>query len=89
MSQIRQLAAIMFTDIVGYTALMGLDEQKAFSILKNNREIQKPIIALYHGRWIKEIGDGIMATFIRFLMLSMQRSKYRTLVMRLVTSNYA
>ena len=30
MSQSRQLAAIMFTDIVGYTALMGNDEDKAF-----------------------------------------------------------
>jgi len=34
MSQTRQLAAIMFTDIVGYTALMGSDEKKAFDILK-------------------------------------------------------
>ena len=33
MSQSRQLAAIMFTDIVGYTALMGNDEQKAFEFL--------------------------------------------------------
>ncbi len=33
MSQSRQLAAIIFTDIVGYTALMGEDEQKAFEIL--------------------------------------------------------
>ncbi len=30
MPQLRQLAAIMFTDIVGYTALMGDDEQRAF-----------------------------------------------------------
>ena len=30
MSQTRQLAAIMFTDIVGYTKLMGEDEPKAF-----------------------------------------------------------
>jgi class 3 adenylate cyclase len=37
MSQSRQLAAIMFTDIVGYTALMGEDEQKAFELLKKNR----------------------------------------------------
>ena len=36
MSQSRQLAAIMFTDIVGYTALMGADEQKAFTILNKN-----------------------------------------------------
>ena len=33
MSQSRQLTAIMFTDIVGYTALMGDDEQKAFGLL--------------------------------------------------------
>jgi class 3 adenylate cyclase len=33
MSQSRQLAAIMFTDIIGYTALMGNDEQNAPAIL--------------------------------------------------------
>lgn len=38
MSSSRQLAAIMFTDVVGYTALMGKDEQKAFALLKKNRE---------------------------------------------------
>jgi len=32
MNSSRQLAAIMFTDIVGYTALMGRDEQKAFEL---------------------------------------------------------
>jgi class 3 adenylate cyclase len=40
MSQSRQLAAIMFTDIVGYTALMDEDEQKAFELLKKNRHYQ-------------------------------------------------
>ncbi|MDH4092956.1 MAG: hypothetical protein OEV24_21035, partial [Cyclobacteriaceae bacterium] len=59
----RQLAAIMFTDIVGYTALMGDDDQKAFALLKENRELQKPIIAQFNGRWIKELGDGVMASF--------------------------
>src|SRR6476620_4407736 len=63
MPQTRQLAAIMFTDIVGYTALMGSDEQKAFDLLEKNRELQKPIIESYHGRWIKELGDGILASF--------------------------
>jgi len=42
--QNRQLAAIMFTDIVGYTALMGHDEGKAFEYLRKNRNLQKPII---------------------------------------------
>ena len=63
MSSTRQLAAIMFTDIVGYTALMGRDEQRAFELLKKNRELQKPIIEEYSGRWIKELGDGVMASF--------------------------
>ncbi len=63
MPQSRQLAAIMFTDIVGYTALMGNNEQKAFELLRKNREIQKPIIEQFGGRCIKELGDGIMASF--------------------------
>ncbi len=63
MTQTRQLAAIMFTDIVGYTALMGQDEQKAFALLNKNRQIQKPIIEECNGRWIKELGDGVMASF--------------------------
>ena len=63
MSQSRQLAAIMFTDIVGYTALMGEDEEKAFELLEKNRSIQRPIIEEYNGRWLKEIGDGVLASF--------------------------
>lgn len=42
----------MFTDIVGYTALMGNDEQKAFSILNKNRALQKPIIEQFNGRYV-------------------------------------
>src|SRR6476620_8185109 len=63
MSQHRRLAAIMFTDIVGYTELMGEDEQKALKILRQNREIQQPIIKQYNGTWVKEIGDGVLASF--------------------------
>src|SRR5688572_13687976 len=63
MPQTRQLAAIMFTDIVGYTALMGDDEQKAFELLHKNREIQQPVIKQFNGTWIKEIGDGVLASF--------------------------
>jgi len=63
MTQSRQLAAIMFTDIVGYTALMGDDEQKAFELLKKNRQLQKPLVEQNNGRWIKELGDGVLASF--------------------------
>ena len=59
----HQLSAIMFTDIVGYTALMGRDEDKALKLLKKNRQIQKPLIEKYQGVWIKEMGDGMMARF--------------------------
>jgi adenylate cyclase len=63
MSISRQLAAIMFTDIVGYTALMGEDEDKAFELLRKNRKIQQPIVERYNGNWIKELGDGVLASF--------------------------
>jgi len=63
MPQSRQLAAIMFTDIAGYTALMGDNEQEALELLEKNRLLQKPIIAQYNGRWIKELGDGVLASF--------------------------
>ena len=63
MPEDRRLAAIMFTDIVGYTALMGSDEDKAFKILRKNREIQRPIIEKYNGELLKEMGDGILASF--------------------------
>src|SRR4030095_13010367 len=63
MTQSRELAAIMFTDIVGYTAIMGKDEQKAFDLLNKNRQLQKPIIEAHNGVCIKELGDGIMASF--------------------------
>ncbi len=63
MPETRQLAAIMFTDIVGYTALMGESETRAYQLLKKNRQVQKPIIEKHHGKWLKEIGDGVLASF--------------------------
>lgn len=63
MSQNRQLAAIMFTDIVGYTRLMGDNEDKAFEMLSRNRRLQKPLIEKFNGHWVKELGDGVLARF--------------------------
>ena len=37
--------------------------KKAFTILAKNRALQKPIIEQFNGRWIKELGDGVMASF--------------------------
>jgi class 3 adenylate cyclase/TolB-like protein len=59
----RQLAAIMFTDIVGYTAMMGKDSSKALELVRINRKIQKPLVEKHGGKWLKEMGDGAMAQF--------------------------
>jgi class 3 adenylate cyclase len=53
MPERRQLAAIMFTDIVGYTALMGSDEDKAFQVLRKNRELQQLLIKKYYGELLR------------------------------------
>ena len=59
----RQLTAIMFTDIVGYTSLMGKDEGLAMSILHANRSIHKHVIKEMNGKWLNEMGDGTLASF--------------------------
>jgi len=63
MTSTRQLAAIMFTDIVGYTALMGKDSEKALELIRISKEIQKSLVEKHHGKWLKEMGDGAMAQF--------------------------
>ncbi len=61
--QKRRLAAIMFTDIVGYTTLMGSDEDRAFDTLRKNREIHAKLIQQFNGKLIKEMGDGMLISF--------------------------
>ncbi len=59
----RRLAAIMFTDIVGYSALMSKDEEGSLQILSKNRELQKATLSRHNGEFIKEIGDGTLSIF--------------------------
>jgi len=61
--QDRRHAAIVFTDIVGYTALMGTDEYRAFVVLQKNREIHSELIRQFNGTLIKEMGDGTLISF--------------------------
>jgi class 3 adenylate cyclase/tetratricopeptide (TPR) repeat protein len=63
MKEYRKLAAIMFTDIVGYSAIMSKDEKQAMNILEKNREIHKSAIERFNGEYIKEIGDGTLSIF--------------------------
>jgi len=53
----------MFTDIVGFTAIMSKDEQKALEILRKNRDTLKPRIEYFNGEWLKEMGDGTLSCF--------------------------
>jgi class 3 adenylate cyclase len=59
----RQLASILFTDIVGFTRMMGENEDKTLLALDHNRSIQKRLIRKYRGKWMKEMGDGAIAVF--------------------------
>ncbi len=45
----RRLAAIMFTDIVGYTALMAESEEKGLRARQRHRTLVRPLVELYHG----------------------------------------
>ena len=63
MSQNRQLAVVMFTDIVGYSSLMESDEGTALYLLEINRQIIQTSLEQYNGQWTKEIGDGTLSTF--------------------------
>jgi class 3 adenylate cyclase len=69
MPETRKHAAIMFTDIVGYTRLMGSDEEKAVDMLSRNRSIHQSCIEKFNGTLIKEIGDGILASFSLAILL--------------------
>ena len=59
----RKLAAIMFTDIAGYTESMSYDESQAITTVKKKRSIIQPLIKEYNGVFVKEIGDGTLSYF--------------------------
>ena len=59
----RKLAAIMFTDIAGFTESMSYDENEAITAVKKKRSIIQPLIKEYNGVFVKEIGDGTLSYF--------------------------
>ena len=60
----RKLAAIMFTDIAGYTALSAKDENKALALLDTQKQILTPIIEEFNGTLHKEIAIDDIAIII-------------------------
>ena len=59
----HELSAILFSDIVGFSRLMNHDEERTLNLIRKNRRIHKNIINRYHGKWLKEMGDGTLAEF--------------------------
>ncbi len=60
----RRLAAIVSTDVVGYSRLMGADETGTLSALRSHRaELIDPKIAAHGGRIVKTMGDGLLLEF--------------------------
>ena len=53
----------MFTDIVGYSAVMGKNESAAMKLLEDHKNISTPIIEKYNGKILKPQGDGFMIDF--------------------------
>ena len=61
LSSSRRVAAIMFTDIVGYTALMQKDEQAAMRLRNRHREVFEKEHDKYRGEIIQYFGDGTLS----------------------------
>ncbi len=63
MSQSRQLAAIMFADIMGYTAMMQEDEALALKLRHKLKAKLEEVTSIHHGRILEFRGDGAMCSF--------------------------
>lgn len=59
----RRLAAIMFTDMVGFTATAQSDERRALALVTELEQLLRPLIARSQGRVIKSLGDGLLVEF--------------------------
>ncbi|MEP6617221.1 MAG: tetratricopeptide repeat protein [Ginsengibacter sp.] len=62
-NQNRRLAAILFTDIVGYTAMMQKDEQEAVVATQRYISVLKQFVTSHDGEILNDYGDGSLCTF--------------------------
>ena len=63
MTQSRQLAAIMFTDIVGYTAMMQQNEEKTVAVIKHYNASLEKWVTHFNGQVLNYYGDGSLCIF--------------------------
>jgi adenylate cyclase len=59
----RRLAAIMFTDMVDYSAMTQADEANALLILDRHNRLLRPIFSKFNGREVKTVGDAFLVEF--------------------------
>src|SRR6266446_4291352 len=62
-AETRRLAAIMFTDIVGFSRQMGSNEARTLRLLDTHNQIIQHAVAAYHGTVIKTVGDAFLVDF--------------------------
>ena len=60
----RMLAAIMFTDIAGFSIRMGEDEERTVRCVERDLRLITKLCGEFHGRVLKRMGDGILAVFL-------------------------
>ena len=64
MTETRKLAAILVSDVVGYSRLAGQDEERLLARLRALRsDVIDPTIAVHRGRVVKRTGDGAIVEF--------------------------
>ena len=64
MAETRKLAAILVSDVAGYSRLAGADEDRTLARLRTLRsDLIDPIISVHHGRVVKRTGDGSIIEF--------------------------
>ena len=63
MKEIRMLAAIMFTDMVGYTTMMQENEKRAKTLRDKHREVLEKLVLEHHGQILQYYGDGTLTIF--------------------------
>ena len=59
----RRLAAIMFTDLVGFTRLGQRDEEEALRLRREHQSLVRPLLGPHGGREVKTLGDGFLIEF--------------------------
>jgi class 3 adenylate cyclase len=73
--EIRMLAAIMFTDMVGYTVMMQEDEMKAKALRDRHRKVLQNLILEHSGQILQYYGDGTLVVQLKQQFVAPESSK--------------